>query len=312
MTDERSEKVSWLFDFLAQANTSNLKTAHYPREYRSFRMKVSFGQGVSARVPWISFYSDGMSTSNGYYPVFLYFKEASKLVLSFGVSESNDFGKSWRDDILDGAEQIKNVIDNPPRYGDSWIFKEYDVSQRGDSFSLSIEGGPVSSLQLEEHLGQILTKFSTNLDDSFTQKDSPLSAGLFYMEKQLEDFIIENWANSELGQKYELIYEEGVLVSQQFRTSIGPIDILAKDKATNNYVVIELKRNQTSDDTVGQILRYMGWVSENMNDHQVKGIIIAGKYDEKLHYAQVLTPAIEVYLYEVHFSLRGHLKTTTI
>lgn len=308
MTDGQAGTASWLFDFLAQANTPNLKTAHFPREYKSFRMKVSFGQGVSARVPWISFYADGMSTSNGYYPVYLYFKDAKKLVLSFGVSESNDFGKSWRDDILEGAEQIKNVIENPPRYGDSWIYKEYDVSTLGETFSLSTEGSEVSSLQLEEHLGQILTKFSTNLDDSFTQKDSPLSAGLFYMEKQLEDFIIENWANSELGAKYDLMYEEGVLVSQQYRTSIGPIDILVKDKVSGNHVVIELKRNQTSDDTVGQILRYMGWVSQNLGDSQVKGIIIAGKYDEKLHYAQVLTPAIEVYLYEVHFSLREHQK----
>ena len=30
-------------------------------------------------------------------------------------------------------------------------------------------------------------------------------------------------------------------------------DILAKDKATNSHIVIELKRNQTSDDTVGQL-----------------------------------------------------------
>jgi hypothetical protein len=272
-------------------------------------MKVSFGQGVSARVPWISFYADGMSTSNGYYPVYLYFKDINKLVLAFGVSESNDFGKSWREDILGGAEQIKNVINNPPRYGDSWVFMEYDVTNKDDTYSLSQDANRVPNATLEEHLGQILNKFSTNLDDSLTQKDSPLSAGLFYMEKQLEDFIIENWSTSELGQKLDLLYEEGVLVSQQFRTSIGPIDILARDKVSGSYVVVELKRNQTSDDTVGQILRYMGWVSENLNDKNVKGVIIAGKYDEKLHYAQVLTPAIEVYLYEVQFSLREHVKT---
>ena len=46
------------------------------------------------------------------------------------------------------------------------------------------------------------------------------------MEKQLEDFIISNWENTEFGMKYDLIYEDGVLVSQQYRTSIGKIDIL--------------------------------------------------------------------------------------
>jgi hypothetical protein len=50
----------------------------------------------------------------------------------------------------------------------------------------------------------------------------------------------------------------------------------------------------------------MGWVAENLNDPHVKGIIIAGKYDKKLHYAQSLTPNIDVFLYEVNFSLREH------
>lgn len=298
--------MNWLSEFLNQANGSDLKTAHYPKEYEAFRMKVSFGQGVSARVPWISFYSSGMSTSNGYYPVYLYYKESKKLVLSFGVSETNDFGKGWREDILNGALKVKEVISHPPRYGDSWVYKTYDVDFIGGQLKVLFEGKTLNEEELISHLDEILELFSANLDESLIQKDSPLAAGLFYMEKQLEDFIIDNWQTSELGKKLDLIYEEGELVSQQFRTGIGPIDILAKDKVTGSHVVLELKRNQTSDDTVGQILRYMGWVSENLQDANVKGIIIAGKYDEKLHYAQTLLPSIEVYLYEVNFSLREH------
>jgi hypothetical protein len=298
--------MNWLKEFLQQASTSNLKTAHYPREYSSYRMKVSFGQGVSARVPWISFYSSGMSTSNGYYPVYLFYKEVGKLVLSFGVSETNDFGKGWKDEVLNGAAVIRDIIPNPPRYGDSWAYKIYDVTFNGDAASLSQNGIALLETDLERHLKEILDLFGSNLDEALIQKDSPLSAGLFYMEKQLEDFIIDNWSTSELGQKFDLIYDEGVLMSQQYRTAIGPIDILVRDKSNGNYVVLELKRNQTSDDTVGQILRYMGWVAENLNAPDVKGIIIAGKYDEKLHYAQTLLPSIEVYLYEVHFSLREH------
>ena len=96
---------------------------------------------------------------------------------------------------------------------------------------------------------------------------SPISQGLFYMEKQLEDFIIANWDKTEFGQKYDLIYEDGVLISQQYPTTIGKIDILAIDKKTKNYVVIELKKNQTSDDTVGQLSRYMGWIKEHKKEH---------------------------------------------
>ena len=30
---------------------------------------------------------------------------------------------------------------------------------------------------------------------------------------KLEDFIIENWSNTEFGEKYDLIYEDGELIS---------------------------------------------------------------------------------------------------
>jgi len=76
---------------------------------------------------------------------------------------------------------------------------------------------------------------------------------LFYMESQLEDFLIENWDRTELGQKYDLIEEDGEIVSQQYKTGIGRVDILAQDKKTGELVVIELKKNQTSDDTIGQL-----------------------------------------------------------
>ena len=90
------------------------------------------------------------------------------------------------------------------------------------------------------------------------------------MEAQLEDFLIHNWDETDLGKTYDLIYEDE-LISQQYKTDIGRIDILARNKATGSHVVVELKRNQTSDDTVGQILRYMGWVEEKLNDSGVTG-----------------------------------------
>jgi hypothetical protein len=132
---------------------------------------------------------------------------------------------------------------------------------------------------------------------------------LFYMESQLEDFLIENWDKTELGHKYDLIVEDGELVSQQYPTDIGRIDILAKDKESNRLVVIELKRNQTSDDTVGQLTRYMGWIEEKKtNGVPTIGIIIAGKYDERLYYAMKKVQDCEVYLYKVDFKLEQYKK----
>ena len=105
------------------------------------------------------------------------------------------------------------------------------------------------------------------------------------------------------GKRYGLIIEEGELLSQQYKTDIGPIDILAKDEQNNSYVVIELKKNQTSDDTIGQLTRYMGWIKEKKKDNNVKGVIIAAEYDQKLEYALKVVPNIQVFLYRVDFKL---------
>lgn len=94
------------------------------------------------------------------------------------------------------------------------------------------------------------------------------------------------------------------MVSQQYQTPMGPIDILAQDKKSQHYVVIELKRDQTSDQTVGQLARYMGWLEENKaSGKPTKGIINAGKYDKRLYYALKKLKDAEVYLYQVDFKL---------
>jgi len=85
---------------------------------------------------------------------------------------------------------------------------------------------------------------------------------------------------------------------------------LVQEKKTRDYVVIELKRNQTSDDTVGQLCRYMGWIKDNKNNPGVKGIIITGDYDKKLEYALKIVPEVEVYIYKVDFTLNEFKKRT--
>lgn len=154
----------------------------------------------------------------------------------------------------------------------------------------------------------IQTEVDIEIEEQETKEEIKITnseeTSLFYMENQLEDFLIKNWDKTELGKKYDLIEENGDLVSQQYRTPIGRIDILATDKKTGDYVVIELKRDQTSDNTVGQLLRYMGWVEENLSKgKESKGIIIAAYFDEKLHYAIKKVPSVEVFSYKIEFKL---------
>lgn len=86
---------------------------------------------------------------------------------------------------------------------------------------------------------------------------------------------------------FDLYEEDGETVGQQYSTSIGRIDLLARSKDQKQWLVIELKKGRTSDDVVGQTLRYIGWIRRNEAalSEEVKGIIIAGQRDERLEYA---------------------------
>lgn len=129
----------------------------------------------------------------------------------------------------------------------------------------------------------------------------------FVLEKHLEDFIVKN-LNKIFGDKLKLYEDEEGGNGQQYPTDIGYIDILATEPETNSYVVIELKKGRESDNVVGQILRYIGWVKENLakEGENVKGLIICkDTTGEKLSYALKAIPGcnIEVNRYEIDFRL---------
>jgi len=134
---------------------------------------------------------------------------------------------------------------------------------------------------------------------------SSVDKSVFVLEKHLEDFLVANWESTELGELYDLIEEDGDMVSQQYPTKeIGSIDLLVKDKKNGNYVVIELKKGLTSDQAVGQLTRYMGWVKRNRsNGEKVEGIIIAGSQDDRLRYALEVVPDAKLFIYRINFIL---------
>ena len=296
-----------LSEFILQSQTDNLKWSTYPKEYLDLNMKVSFGQGVPARVSWISFLAPEMQTSNGFYPVYLFYKKENKLILAYGISETSEYPQTWPSEVVNNYKKINEHIENPPRYGDSFLYKSYVPKVNSNNVEFYNEDSQkISNEDLDNDLKFIINSYKKFVSMEIKNESSPISQGLFYMEKQLEDFIIANWENTEFGKKYDLIEEEGRIISQQYPTSIGKIDILAKDKKTKSYVVIELKKNQTSDDTVGQLSRYMGWVKEELKDNNVKGIIVAGKFDEKLKYAKTMLQNSEAFLYEVDFKIKEY------
>lgn len=126
----------------------------------------------------------------------------------------------------------------------------------------------------------------------------------FVLEKYLEEFIVSNFAGIFQGQLQIYVDSDGN-EGQQYGTDIGPIDILAYCPGDNAYVVIELKKGRSSDKVVGQVLRYMGWVKQNLCDDKqsVKGLIVCSDEDPKLSFALSMTNNIDVRYYRVTFTL---------
>lgn len=135
--------------------------------------------------------------------------------------------------------------------------------------------------------------------------DSIENPTVFALEKHLEDFLVKNWKRTDFSTEYDIYEEDGERVGQQFPTDTGPIDILAVSKDRKKLLVVELKKGRSSDVVVGQILRYMGFVRDELaeNDQTVSGVIIALEDDQRTKRALAMVPEINFYRYEVSFKL---------
>lgn len=186
---DKSEDFELVHEFLEQAKTNNLKTKHFQKTYRDTKIKVSFGQGNSAKIPWISFLKEPFTTSDGIYPVYLYYKNINSLILAYGKSETNIPSKEWNinNPVTIYQHFKENGFEKPDRYGDSYVFKKYDVNQLP------------SKKKLNEDLDKIIEKYS-QLAVSKTKQVKNISAMKFNINSFQQSCKI-----SGLNYKLELI-----------------------------------------------------------------------------------------------------------
>lgn len=150
-----------------------------------------------------------------------------------------------------------------------------------------------------------VTPSASVLTPNIARSASPVAAAEFALESHLEEFMDRNWHHINFGRKlkrYRIDEQSG----RQFPAGQWSIDFLCVDEDRKCLVVVELKKGQTSDATVGQVLRYISWVRENIAEKRqaVEGIIIAREFDQALHYALKEQPHISVLTYRVDFTLQ--------
>lgn len=126
----------------------------------------------------------------------------------------------------------------------------------------------------------------------------------FPIESQLRDFIAQNIESIKInGKKIMLYVDELGRDGVEYQTDVGYIDILAVDEE-DNFIIFELKRARAPDSAVGQILRYMGWIKNNMAEgKKVSGVIVSKKSDDRIKYAVAMVPEINLFEYELSFKI---------
>ncbi len=182
------------------------------------------------------------------------------------------------------------------------IIDRSDMSQDLRNSTGSI--GTVSNV--DKHSTEIEKLIGGSNLKSIISTDSTIeSPSEFALEKHLEDFLVANWKQSELGRDYDIFEEDGEICGQQYQTDTGAIDILAISKDKTRLLVVELKKGRASDSVIGQIQRYMGFVKDELaeKDQIVEGTIIALEDDVRIKRALSVTNNISFYKYKIDFKL---------
>jgi len=193
----------------------------------------------------------------------------------------------------------------PHRRGVRWFSKTIERSLMTQALQNST--GSIGTVSDVTRFAEEIEKFIS--DDNCviapTTDESSDDPTVFALEKHLEEFLVQNWNQTEFGKNYDVFEEDGEPVGQQYPSDTGPIDILAIRKDKKELLVIELKRGRISDVVVGQIQRYMGYVKEELAEEgqTVRGVIIALEDDLRLRRALSVAANIQFYTYKISFAL---------
>jgi len=172
-----------LIKFLEQAKTTNLSTSDYRNDLDGLSVKVSFGKGNQARIPWIAFLNNIDTVQEGIYPVYLFYKEKNILILSFGLSETNKPKRKWNISNSKTIDQFfqENNLGKPERYGSSFVFKSYNTNEVIDEVEVNNDLQRIISIY-KEH------SFESDKDSIFLEN---FTQAKFYNSAKDAGYFIE-------------------------------------------------------------------------------------------------------------------------
>lgn len=134
------------------------------------------------------------------------------------------------------------------------------------------------------------------VEDDDEPGDDIETDAVFAYEHHLRDYLARNMHLVEPGL---VLHGVEVEAGNQRR-----IDLLGIDK-DGGYVVVELKTSRAYDRVIGQTLRYMGWVKQNLAEGKsVRGVIIANEITDDLRLAHYGNPDVRLVEYSMAVELQ--------
>ncbi|MBC6491384.1 MrcB family domain-containing protein [Flavihumibacter stibioxidans] len=172
--------------FIEQAKTSDLSTSEYKNNFQGLSIKVSFGKGNKAKIPWIAFLNAPDTVQDGIYPVYLYYKDKNLLILAYGVSETHKSKREWNISDEKTIDQFfaDNNLGRPERYGNSYIFKSYDLKNGIDEKEINDDLNELISIYMANKGESKSSTRQAEIFSSTTFYNAALDAG-YYINKTL-------------------------------------------------------------------------------------------------------------------------------
>lgn len=184
-----------------------------------------------------------------------------------------------------------------------WLDQTFTTDDVSEALLISLNSrGTI--INLNDYHAEIIALLSGQSQQvSHDEQEHPVYS--FALENHLEEFLVRNWSQTEFGRDYTIFEENGEL-GQQIRTDTGFIDLLAISHDRKTLLVVELKRGRTSDKVVGQVLRYIGYVRDELAEpsQTVKGVIIAREDNLGIRRSLSTLDNVEFYCYELSFQVK--------
>jgi hypothetical protein len=126
-------------------------------------------------------------------------------------------------------------------------------------------------------------------------------------ERAFEEYLQSHWDQTPF-------HEQGVVLStlergfasRQVLTPVNSIDLLGFDPKNRTWWVFELKRGRPPDAVVGQVSRYLGWISaaRKQAGEKAVGVVLSQGANPKLKYAIEPHPSLSLWIWDKEFRIR--------